>query len=208
MNTTWADALEKKKDSCFLGDWEKEVQVGYVRERVYPDHFTAQQRKKEEPEALELHLCEPWGVNVKTKEPILPHWLFCQIVKERYGRVVPSTWEDVKRLPWRERSKPCLCASMRLATPTPSLLTAKGHLMTTSWRHELKLGYGSTCRRRVATTRLCCKSSRSDKCTTHDNWKTKMRGLMELCFRKMLWSAFKKINEKGWTRKEENVECF
>ncbi len=102
MDTSGTDGLEKEKDSCFLGDWEKEVQVGYVRERVYPEHFTTQQRKKEEPEALELYLCEPWVVSTKTNKPLLPHWLYCQVVKEKHGRDVPSAWEDVKRLPWRE----------------------------------------------------------------------------------------------------------
>ena len=87
---------------CFLGDWEKEVQVGYVRERVYPEHFTAQHRKKEEPEALDFYLFELWVGDVKTNEPFLPHWSFCQVVKELHGGVVPPTWENVKRLPWRE----------------------------------------------------------------------------------------------------------
>ena len=40
VDTPGTNGLEKEKDSCFLGDWEKEVQVGYVRERVYPEHFT------------------------------------------------------------------------------------------------------------------------------------------------------------------------
>ncbi len=101
-DTSGSEGVEKEKDSGFLGDWEKEVQVGYVRERVYPEHFTAQHRKKEEPEVLELYLCEPCAVDVKTNAPFLPNWLFCLVAKELHGVVVPSTWEDVKRLPWRE----------------------------------------------------------------------------------------------------------
>ena len=62
---------------------------GVEKEKWLREHFTAQQRKKEEPEALELYLCEPWAVDVKTNEPFLPHWLFFQVANENPGVVVP-----------------------------------------------------------------------------------------------------------------------
>jgi hypothetical protein len=87
----------------YLGDWERLVTVGYVRERIYPEGMTEAEKKKRstEPESLELALCEPWVTHHSTGEAVCPLWLY-KILQEREGRTVKTSWEDVKHLPWKE----------------------------------------------------------------------------------------------------------
>lgn len=77
-------------DDEFLGDWERLVAVGYVRDRIYrPEGMTEAEKKKRitEPESLELALCEPWVTHHSTGEAVCPLWLY-KIIQEREGITV------------------------------------------------------------------------------------------------------------------------
>ena len=86
-----------------IGDWEREVCVGFVRERIYAPGLTDKQcrSRKVEPENLEIFLCEPWAVHHETGEPVCPYWVYRQLSALK-GKQVDTSWEAVKRLPWRE----------------------------------------------------------------------------------------------------------
>ena len=102
-NTMDEDAGDQPGDDEYLGDWERLVTVGYVRERIYPEGMSEKEKRKRstEPESLELALCEPWVTNHSTGEALCPLWLY-KILKEREGHKVSTAWEDVKHLPWKE----------------------------------------------------------------------------------------------------------
>ena len=86
-----------------IGDWEREVCVGFVRERIYAPNVTPAQRRstKTEPESLDIQLCEPWAVHHSTGKPVCPLWIYRQIAGAK-GKQVDTSWEAVKRLPWLE----------------------------------------------------------------------------------------------------------
>lgn len=102
LDNTQALGDQNELEGGYLGDWEKLVQVAYVKERIYPAGYTAQQKRKEDPESLELYLCDPWVVDKETGEPFMPHWLFAEMYFQYHGTRVPSGWEEVKHLPWLE----------------------------------------------------------------------------------------------------------
>ena len=87
-----------------LGDWEREVCLGFVRERVYAAGLTQREKRsrKTEPESLEILQCEPWAVHSKTGEPVCPLWVFRDVAKAMGKDQVDTSWEAVKHLPWRE----------------------------------------------------------------------------------------------------------
>ena len=88
-------------DGCdLLGDWEREVCVGYVRDRLFKEGATAQQRNRVEPEHLELFVCEPWAVD-DSGEPLYPYWVKRDLAKAQ-GVTLGSSWKDVRGLPWKE----------------------------------------------------------------------------------------------------------
>lgn len=96
------NCLDKEDQVGLLGEWEKSVSVAYVRERIYPEGFTAQQKRREDPEALELCLCEPWAINVQIGDPLMPLWLFRDMMKSKFGKEISTEWKDVRKLPWKE----------------------------------------------------------------------------------------------------------
>ena len=87
-----------------LGDWEREICAGFVSARIYPENSTPAQRRspKFEPESLEILVCEPWAVDSKTKEPTCPLWVFRDMAAARGCPPVDTSWETVKKLPWKE----------------------------------------------------------------------------------------------------------
>ena len=105
LDNTWDKDAEGDlpADDEYLGDWERHVAVGYVRDRIYPKGMTEAEKKRRntQPESLELALCEPWVTNHSTGEAVCPLWLYKKI-QGREGNNVSTAWEDVKHLPWKE----------------------------------------------------------------------------------------------------------
>ena len=91
-----------------LGDWETEVNVGYVT-KVQKNGETKQ------TEELEVSLCEPWAVDSSGK-PVLPVWAALRVQEIMGDENLPldfqldgvpefvdisgTSWEEVKMLPW------------------------------------------------------------------------------------------------------------
>ena len=91
-----------------LGDWETEVNVGYVSRAL-------RNEDTKETEFLDVTLCEPWAMDSSGK-PVLPVWAAVQVQEIMEDEELPldfkldgvpdfvelsgTTWEEVKELPW------------------------------------------------------------------------------------------------------------
>lgn len=79
-----------------LGDWEKEVTVGIVRNRLREDDSTGV-GPREVPAKLELIVCEPWMLSPDTGEATMPLWLHREVSEED----VATTWDHAKYMAWK-----------------------------------------------------------------------------------------------------------
>ena len=85
------------EDDDFLGDWEKEVFVGYVRSTRYREGASEDEKQEEDPEEIEILCCEPWSVDPETGKADRPLWL----VKATSASPVCTTWEHARHLLWK-----------------------------------------------------------------------------------------------------------
>lgn len=76
LDTTSASYSLEEQD-VLLGEWEKEVAVGYVK-KIFKSTPTSE---SESPEIVELDVvnCEPWAVDIQGNTPIHTHHMpkFC-----------------------------------------------------------------------------------------------------------------------------------
>ena len=86
---TASGAYTTEERGAMLGDWEAQYAVGYVHKREKADDGS---------ETLLIKHCEPWveedGVAVQ------PLWVANHLRATANAEPHPSTWEDVRELPW------------------------------------------------------------------------------------------------------------
>lgn len=92
-----------------LGDWESEVQVGYVT-KIFSNEETKQ------TESMNISLCEPWAVD-STGKAVLPVWVAVRVQAilddedlplgfklpgvPEFEDITGTSWDEVKGLPWK-----------------------------------------------------------------------------------------------------------
>lgn len=89
----------ENEEDVLLGDWESQFQIGVVQKRTFDDN----DKKTKDASKINLHLAmfEPYYEDPDRKKHALPLWAENELRDIRGDALIPTTWEEVVKMPWR-----------------------------------------------------------------------------------------------------------